>query len=177
MFGAVVPLSEPPGIVGVASRQSEPMDTPRIKTPALATVYLDEEAVGLMGDPRPKVSKIVAAGGKRPESVQVLRGLSATDLRGKPLRLDDTIDRTVEPARPIYLTSKPLPGMASGATPSNLFVPVDADRPVRPLGTAFPSEDEAVPKSPVPLPRDPGADTAPPAKPKRRPLSESDWPS
>ena len=112
MFGAVVPLSEPPGIVGVASRQSEPMDTPRIKTPALATVYLDEEAVGLMGDPRPKVSKIVAAGGKRPESVQVLRGLSATDLRGKPLRLDDTIDRTVEPARPIYLTSKPLPGMA-----------------------------------------------------------------
>src|ERR1041385_7428971 len=65
MFGAVVPLSEPPGIVGVASRQSEPMDTPRIKTPALATVYLDEEAVGLMGDPRPKVSKIVAAGGKR----------------------------------------------------------------------------------------------------------------
>jgi hypothetical protein len=78
-----------------------------MKTPALATVYLDNQRIGLMGDPRPRVSKIVASVGKRPESVQVLRGQSATDLRGKPLLPEDVIDRTSEPTKPIYLTSKP----------------------------------------------------------------------
>lgn len=78
-----------------------------MKTPALATVYLDNERIGLMGDPMPRVSKIVAAGGRHPESVQVLRAHSATDQRGKPVRLEDVIDRTAEPTRPIYLTSKP----------------------------------------------------------------------
>lgn len=83
------------------------MKPPTMKTPALATVYLDNESIGLMGDPMPRVSKIVAAGGRRPESVQVLRAQSATDQRGTPLKLEDVIDRTAEPARPIYLTSKP----------------------------------------------------------------------
>lgn len=149
-----------------------------MKTPALATVYLDEEAIGLMGDPRPKVSKIVAASGKRPESVQVLRGLSATDLRGTPVRLDDTIDRTAEPTKPIYLTSKPLPGLADRAVAAtNLFVPVDVDRPVRPLGTTFPSEDEAIAKPTGRAPRETDADPKAADKPKKRPFPEPDWPS
>lgn len=80
-----------------------------MKIPALATIYLDNERIGLMGDPQPPVSKIVAASGKRPAAVQILRGLSPTDLRGKPLRPEDLIDRTSEPTRPIYLTSKPHP--------------------------------------------------------------------
>lgn len=75
-----------------------------MKIPTLATVYLDNEPVGLMGDPRPRVSKIVVAGGKQPGLVQVLRSGSPGDSHGKPVGLEDIIDRTVEPTVPIYLT-------------------------------------------------------------------------
>lgn len=85
------------------------MKTPPMKTQALATIYLDNVPIGLMGDPKPPISKIVAAGGKRPENLQVLRALGPTDLRGKPVKLEDIIDRTAEPTTPIYLTSKPTP--------------------------------------------------------------------
>src|SRR5687767_11660550 len=85
------------------------MNPPAMKTPTLSTVYLDNERIGLMGDPKPLVSKIVAAGGKAPEAVQVLRGKSATDTHGQPLRLWDTVDRTEKPETPIYLTCKPKP--------------------------------------------------------------------
>lgn len=152
------------------------MDPPRLKTPALATVYLDNEAVGLMGDPRPRVSKIVAASGRHPESVQVLRGLSATDLRGTPVRLEDTIDRTVEPTKPIYLTSKARPGTVH--VPSGLLLPLEeADEPIRPLGTPFPSDDEAVPEPRGPLPRDLGTGADAPPKRKPKPLPDPEWPT
>lgn len=126
-----------------------PMKQPSMKTPALATIYLDNQPVGLMGDPLPRVSKVVAAGGKRPESVQVLRALSATDLRGKPVRLEDVIDRTADPTRPIYLTSKPLPSTA--APPPGRHAPpavaieapaMDGVEP-RPLGSALHDSSEA----------------------------------
>ena len=134
------------------------MKPPAMRTPALATVYLDNEAIGLMGDPTPRVSKIVAAGGKRPDSVQVLRALSPTDQRGKPVQLDDVIDRTAEPTRPIYLTSKPLgavPGTRSHAPlPSAsasrhaapavaIESPVTDDARPRPLGSRLGDEPEA----------------------------------
>ena len=75
----------------------------RMKMPTLATVFLDNEPVGLMGDPRPLVSKIVVAAGKRPDSVDVLRASSAGVDGGRPVRLDETIDRTADPTVPIYL--------------------------------------------------------------------------
>ncbi|MEA3136083.1 MAG: hypothetical protein QOC71_364 [Thermoplasmata archaeon] len=114
------------------------MKPPTMRTPALATVYLDNERVGLMGDPMPRVSKIVAASGKRPEGVQVLRALSASDLRGKPVRLEDTIDRTAEPTKPIYLTCAPVPRASAlafaaappmGTPPRTVHEPDDQDEP------------------------------------------------
>jgi hypothetical protein len=80
---------------------------PAMKTPALATVYLDNEVVGLMGDPRPLVAKVVVAAGKDPRSVRVLRAASPGDRAGTPVHLEDVIDRAAEPAKPIYLTSRP----------------------------------------------------------------------
>lgn len=97
-----------------------------IKMPTLATVYLDKEPVGLMGDPMPLVSKIVVAGGKRPDAVQVLRGRFADDERGRPLRLDETIDRTAEPTVPIYLVCVP---KRSGELATNLPAPPQASSP------------------------------------------------
>lgn len=103
-----------------------------MKTPALATIYLDNEAVGLMGDPKPRVSKVVA-GGKKPEAVRVLRAASPDDTRGKPVQLEDTIDRTAEPTKPIYLTSSPRPVNAPVARNSPVMTrkvpPVQADAP------------------------------------------------
>lgn len=125
------------------------MKPPAMKTPALATIYLDDERVGLMGDPMPRVSKIVAAVGKRPDSVHVLRVQSAHDLRGQPVRLDDVIDRTAEPTRPIYLTSKPKAPGASVAragmhAPPAVAIesPVADDAGPRPLGSPLPDEPE-----------------------------------
>lgn len=120
------------------------MKPPAMKTPALATVYLDNASVGLMGDPLPRVSKIVAAGGKQPGSVQVVRARSATDQRGEPLRMDDVIDRTAEPTRAIYLRSKP--------TAVAVDAPAGSGAPA-PIYIEFPSLSEAGPKplgSPLP---------------------------
>ncbi|MHB1261111.1 MAG: hypothetical protein ACYC2H_05285 [Thermoplasmatota archaeon] len=94
------------------------MKSPPMKTQALATIYLDNAPIGLMGDPKPRVSKIIAASGKRPENLQVLRALSPTDLRGRPVQFDDIIDRTAEPTKPIYLTSKPSPPASETLGPS-----------------------------------------------------------
>lgn len=91
------------------------MKIPAMKTPALATVYLDNANVGLMGDPRPTVSKIVAAGGKEPGKVQVVRAQSSSDQKGKPLGLADIIDRTADPTQPIYLRSQPQPAQGGPA--------------------------------------------------------------
>jgi hypothetical protein len=77
-----------------------------MKLPALATVFLDDAQVGLMGDPMPRVAKIVAATGREPQAVQVLRMKGPDDKQGTPMSLDDEIDRTAEPTVPIYLVSK-----------------------------------------------------------------------
>jgi len=108
-----------------------------MKTPALATVYLDDADVGLMGDPRPTVSKIVAAGGKHPGTVQVVRTQSSSDQKGRALRMDDVIDRTVEPTRPIYLRSRP---NAISVDVSEKVVPSSA------VFIEFPSSDDAGPR-------------------------------
>jgi hypothetical protein len=80
---------------------------PSTKTPAaLSTVYLDHERIGLMGDPRPFVAKIVAAAG-RSLDVRVVRTRAPGDVHGTPLQLDDIIDRTADPAKPVYLVSRP----------------------------------------------------------------------
>lgn len=75
-----------------------------MKTPTLAPVYLDNEPVSLMGDPKPQVSKVIAATGKRPEKFDIKLLHSQTDTEGKQIDLDYVIDRTEEPAKPIYLT-------------------------------------------------------------------------
>jgi hypothetical protein len=69
----------------------------------LAPVYLDNERVTLQGDPKPRVAKIVEAGGKKPDKVQVVRLKSQTDFEGRPVRLDEIIDRTVQSNNPVYL--------------------------------------------------------------------------
>ena len=83
------------------------MDPPTRTTPALATIFLDNAAVGPMEDPRPRVAKIVAATGQRPETVLVWRMTSSDDLKRRPVRMEDVIDRTEQPTTPIYLTSTP----------------------------------------------------------------------
>src|SRR5688572_12309161 len=66
----------------------------------LAPVYLDDARVKLQGDPKPKVSTIVAAGGKRGSRVVRLR--SPTDQDGESVGPEQVIDRASE-AGPIYL--------------------------------------------------------------------------
>lgn len=137
-----------------------------MKTPALATVYLDNAPIGLMGDPKPRVSKIVAAGGKRPEDLQVLRALSATDLRGKPVQLEDIIDRTAEPARPIYLTSKPTQFRSSDPE-----APSDEGRSVEAPSIAVPGPL----RGPAPTPEPPQPLSRPARKTPSSAPSEPEW--
>lgn len=69
----------------------------------LAPVYLDDTRVQLQGDPRPKVSKIVQAGGKGAEQgLQVVRLHDQADEQGEPVRLEDVIDRA-EGGPAVYL--------------------------------------------------------------------------
>ena len=82
----------------------------------LAPVYLDNERVTLQGDPKPKVAKIVEAGGRRPDKVQVVRLKSQTDFEGKPVRLEDVIDRTLQSNNPVYLKCVDKENPASAGT-------------------------------------------------------------
>lgn len=121
-----------------------------MKTSTLAPVYLDRQLVGLMGDPRPLVSKIVVAGGKRPESVRVLVGRGPDDERGRPVALDTVIDRTADPTIPIYLTCVATSGLGKpGPSVSNLRAP-DANA-IPPQYVEFPGK-ASEPAMPGPLP-------------------------
>ncbi|MEK6976235.1 MAG: hypothetical protein AABY18_07825 [Candidatus Thermoplasmatota archaeon] len=91
-----------------------------MRTPALSTIYLDNERISLMGDPRPVVAKILAAGGRTPDSVIVERNASSTPSRGTPLGLADVVDRTAEPTKAIYLTCKPKARTAESQAPGSL---------------------------------------------------------
>src|SRR5690348_4308005 len=68
----------------------------------LAPVYLNDARVVLQGDPKPKVARIVTAGGKTPTNCEVVRLANQTDAKGTPLGLEDIIDRTRTNA-PVYL--------------------------------------------------------------------------
>ena len=153
--------------VGLSTQGRQPvneMQAPRMKTPSLATVYLDNEVVSLMGDPCPSVGKVVAASGKRPESVQVLRAGSASDLRGKPVELEETLDRTSEPTKAIYLTCR--------ARPKITGIPVELPDVEEPTGSPIPSlpSNDDVQRSPLaPLPREG------PVPAKEREHAAEDW--
>ncbi|HUR62226.1 MAG TPA: hypothetical protein VM286_07690 [Candidatus Thermoplasmatota archaeon] len=72
--------------------------------PTLAPIYLDNQPVSLLGDPRPQVAKVVAAMGKHPERFDVRR-LDSPAGSGLLVDLEDILDRTAEPTKPIYLTT------------------------------------------------------------------------
>ncbi|MHB1261109.1 MAG: hypothetical protein ACYC2H_05275 [Thermoplasmatota archaeon] len=106
----------------------------------LSRIFLDGYPITLMGDEAvPPLSRIVRAGGKHPDRVDVLYLTSPSDLKGRPVAPDELIDRTVEPTRPIYLRT--------------------AARDVRPIYTAHPEPAEvwspsdspsSTPKGPMP---------------------------
>src|SRR5688572_21823358 len=74
----------------------------------LSRVYLDDYPVTLMGDESaPPLSRIVRAGGKRPDYVDVVLLASPHDRKGRPVESEEIIDRAAEPTRPIYLRTIP----------------------------------------------------------------------
>jgi hypothetical protein len=75
-----------------------------MESPPLAPVYLDNQPVSLMGDPRPRVAKVVAASGRPAGSYDVVLLEDEADRSGVLVGLEDVLDRTQEPTRPIYLT-------------------------------------------------------------------------
>jgi hypothetical protein len=78
----------------------------------LAPVYLDDARVQLQGDPKPRVSKIVAAGGKAVDGdLVVVRLRDQGDAKGSPIQLEDVIDRAQQDG-PVYLRC--VPGSQSG---------------------------------------------------------------
>jgi hypothetical protein len=98
----------------------------------LAPVYLDDARVQLQGDPRPKVAKIVAAGGKPSEHMRIVRLASLQDETGQTVGLDDVIDRSQQ-RNPVYLRLVD-EGEATAGQP-------DAD--ITPTGTPTLASDES----------------------------------
>lgn len=107
----------------------------------LAPVYLDDTRVTLQGDPRPKVAKILQAGG-RPTDARVvwLKGRSGQD---RSLGPDEVIDRTGDPGQPVHLRTA-TPADAHGqahARPGHVQKPGDILRGTDTPATS--SEQEA----------------------------------
>ena len=102
-------------------------------TAGLAPVYLDDTRVTLQGDPRPKVAKILQAGG-HPTDALVVRVEG-----GQALGPDEVIDRTTA-LGPVHLrTSKP----------GNVQVPGDILRGTEGrAGSAAPTPSAPVPSAP-----------------------------
>lgn len=76
----------------------------------LSRVYLDDYPITLMGDEStPPLSRIIRAGGKWPDRVDVVYLTSPADKRGRRVDAEEIIDRTAEPTRPIYLRTVPKP--------------------------------------------------------------------
>lgn len=97
MSGAAPPYHRPPA-KSLRSRMKD----------ALSRIYFDDLPVKLLGDEsRPPLDRIVRAGGKVPGRVDVLVLQSPDDRKGHVLAPGEIIDRTVEPAKPIYLRSVP----------------------------------------------------------------------
>ncbi len=79
----------------------------------LAPIYVNDERVALQGNPKPAVSAIVTAWGKRPQPVEVVRLRSRTDSQGQRLRSAEVIDRTAT-AEPVYLRCTEPGGLPQG---------------------------------------------------------------
>ena len=74
----------------------------------LSRVYLDDYPITLMGDEAtPPLSRIIRAGGKKPDRVDVIYLTSPADRKGRAVDPETIIDRTAEPTRPIYLRTLP----------------------------------------------------------------------
>ncbi len=101
----------------------------------LARVYLDNEPVALMADPKPQLAKILAAAGRAGDAVHVLRLRSPHDADGRRLRLGGVLDRTEAAHVPIYLRSVSESGRPLPARPSH--------------SSTTPTCEEAVPEWPV----------------------------
>lgn len=138
-----------------------------LSSPTLAPIYLDNEPVPLADEPRPNVAQILAARGRQPEGLEVVRLRFMADAEGRPLRPDDTIDRTLQTSNPVYLRTR-RPG-------EPLVVPVPAAVPAPPhVGTAEPAWPAAVapgdapPRTPFPMPARPNPTRpgGPPPRPR-----------
>lgn len=134
--------------------------TPSMRTPALSTVYVDNQPVGLMGDPFPPVAKILAAVGRHAELVRVERVPSSSAARGTPVALEDVIDRTLAPTQPIYLTCTPKAGEDAGDRPRGHFI-------------AWPVLSGPAPRPRGPLPR--RGEPARPGQGEGRPGDTPEW--
>ena len=86
----------------------------------LSKIYFDDKPVKLGEDAaRPTLARIVRAGGKSPNRVDVVVLRSPKDEAGHLLNPHELIDRTVEPAKPIYLRSVPKLLQAPAAMANN----------------------------------------------------------
>lgn len=83
--------------------------------PRAALVFLDNVPVGPLADSAPRVATIVAAAGRRSDGVQVLQVRFPGDVAGRPVAMEDTIDRTAQPTTPIHLTIVSRPPAPSAA--------------------------------------------------------------
>jgi hypothetical protein len=96
----------------------------------LSRVYLDDYPITLMGDEAmPPLSRIVRAGGKLPDRVDVLYLTSPGDRKGHLVAPEEIIDRTAEPRRPIYLRTIPRDDAKPIMTADPVPPPTDPSQP------------------------------------------------
>lgn len=121
----------------------------------LSKVYFDDKPVVLMGDEsRPRLSRIVRAGGKRPDHVDVLVLNSPADMIGQRVAPNEIIDRTAEPTKPIYLRSVPrvTDGIVAPAERARLERAARGDVVPRILTKPAPDAPRDAPKVKGPMP-------------------------
>jgi len=75
-----------------------------MKTPTLSPVYVDDEPVSLMGDPRPSIAKIIAATGRDPKAHKLHESGDGPDLHGPALDPNLVVDRLEDPKRALYFS-------------------------------------------------------------------------
>jgi hypothetical protein len=122
----------------------------------LSNVYLDDYPVTLMGDEaQPPLWRIGRAGGKDPGRVDVVYLTSPRDRIGRVVQPSEIVDRTAEPARPIYLRSVPkvdtkaietvfAPGTLAPADPAGLGATSPTAGPGATSPTAGPGDGPAM---------------------------------
>ncbi len=77
-----------------------------VQSSALSPVFLDNRPVYLIDEPRPQVLTILRATGARPSELEISRVRSPAEKGGTHLHLEDVLDRTEDPVKPIYLVSR-----------------------------------------------------------------------